>query len=231
MGKHVMLEFATQPDNHALLTEIAHSFAMSNPNWKNFKGKEVLSEFREFNNWIEGWSRHPGFDFYLMPFSSDPKNPSLRKQWENYCSAEILIKGVPVFNINHPTEELDAILAAKPQKIALTSDPFQPPRGSSAWWTAISKVMVKLVDEKGRPISQIHGVDMLDPTIFSHVPLASADSNPDSQTAVKNSTDRSKPWSLSSRSEKIILMDRIEKHASASFWKDWSQNKNYHLLG
>jgi hypothetical protein len=78
--------------------------------------------------------------------------------------------------------------------------------------------MSVICDAEGYPKVKLHGLRMLDPGIFSKIPLASADScnvarNVGIDQAWKGSYA---PHSRSMRA--LILMERIEKHASAAYW-------------
>ena len=71
-------------------------------------------------------------------------------------------------------------------------------------------------DEQGRPLTKLHILRGLDPTIFSHLPVASADS-----TNVARNVGIDVRWSgpyvpPSKETRALVLIDRIENHASAA---------------
>ena len=86
----------------------------------------------------------------------------------------------------------------------------------------MAEAMDILTDEAGRPIVKLHGLRMLDPTIFSHLPLASADS-----TNVGRNIGMDGRWKGAysppdKKTRAIVMMQRIESHASASVWSESS---------
>jgi hypothetical protein len=94
--------------------------------------------------------------------------------------------------------------------------------GSAIWWTRMADVMLVAChqegDLQGMPRRNYHGARMLDPDIFSHVPLHSGDS-----TNVARNSGIDKAWngpyappSVASRA--MVMMARIEHHASARRW-------------
>ena len=87
-------------------------------------------------------------------------------------------------------------------------------------------------DEGGMPRAKLHGLRMLDPVIFSHLPLASADS---CNIARNIGLDKKweGPYAPRSRAMRaLIMMDRIEAHASARRWcGSAGVQQNLELLG
>ena len=90
--------------------------------------------------------------------------------------------------------------------------------GGREWWSRMAEAMTIICDKKGRPKTKIHGLKMLDPSIFSYIPLASADS-----TNVARNIGIDSAWTgpytpASKKQRAAILAERIESHASASAW-------------
>ena len=82
----------------------------------------------------------------------------------------------------------------------------------------MAEAMGVLCDEQGRPKVQIHGLRMLDNTVFSHFPFSSADS-----TNVARNCGIDKAWNgpyapKSADTRALVMMERIEAHASAKVW-------------
>ncbi len=105
--------------------------------------------------------------------------------------------------------------------------------GSQEWWARMSEAMDIVCDAEGRPKVKLHGLRMLDPTIFSHFPFTSADS-----TNVGRNCGLDTRWQgpytagLNPRTRAMILMERIESHASAPRWANsQAGQKNFELIG
>ena len=97
----------------------------------------------------------------------------------------------------------------------------------------MSEAMDICCDQEGIARTKLHGLRMLDPTVFSHFPFSSADS-----TNVGRNCGMDGRWKgpyvsgLSHRTRAMVLMDRIESHASASTWNRTEHGyKNFELIG
>ena len=82
------------------------------------------------------------------------------------------------------------------------------------------------------PVARLHGLRMMDPTIFSHIPFTSVDSS-----GVARNVGMDVKWSkgyasgLSKEARALVLADRMENHAAATRWAGWHQQPNLELLG
>ena len=82
----------------------------------------------------------------------------------------------------------------------------------------MAEAMDVMCDGAGIPRTKLHGLRMLDPTVFSHFPFSSADS-----TNVARNIGIDQAWNgpyapKSRYMRALILMDRIESHAAAARW-------------
>ncbi len=100
----------------------------------------------------------------------------------------------------------------------------------------MSQAMEVVCDSQGRPMARLHGLRMLDPTIFSHLPLASADSTNiarnvglDERAKVRWGDDPFPPLTKDQRA--ISMRNNIEFHASAARWIGREIQKNFELVG
>lgn len=77
--------------------------------------------------------------------------------------------------------------------------------------------MNAICDEHGRPACRLHGLRMLDPAIFSRLPLSSADST---NAAVNSgSLDRFGMYLPPTAAQRAaIIAERIEAHNSSAIW-------------
>ena len=81
--------------------------------------------------------------------------------------------------------------------------------------------MDAITDEQGRPITKLHGLRIMDPRIFTRLPLASADST----NAAVNSGSISRfgcylPPTSAQRG--AVIADRIEAENSAPVWLNYA---------
>lgn len=104
--------------------------------------------------------------------------------------------------------------------------------GTDSWWNRMAEAMEVACDEQGRPLCKLHGLRMLAPTVFSHIPLASADS-----CNVARNTGVDKKWTgpyspMTAGQRALVLAERIELHASAARWSKRSGiQQNLDLIG
>lgn len=101
--------------------------------------------------------------------------------------------------------------------VALGSSGQWATPGTPAWWQRMSQAMNIVCDDNGRPPCRLHGLRMLDPAIFTHLPLASADST---NAAVNcGSLDRFGMYPAATSSQRAaVIADRIERFSSAAAW-------------
>jgi|TARA_Y100001938_G_scaffold151043_1_gene245437 hypothetical protein len=232
-GKHSMISFA-RTEQMKVMAEICQSFAIDNGAFSVWKsGKEFdLDKFAEF---ISYWHLHPGFDFYLIPDvieGSAADNQRMRADWSTLCDTRMWKLGAPVWHLHEPIKVLEEMVQAFP-RVALGSSGEYAVVGNQKWWNRMSEAMEVACDSDGRPKSKLHGLRMLTPTVFSHVPLSSADS-----TNVARSISMDNKWSgryvpASSRQKAEVLIHRIESHASANRWasENWGIQQNLELFG
>jgi hypothetical protein len=74
--------------------------------------------------------------------------------------------------------------------------------------------MDAICDEEGRPTCKLHGLRMLDPTIFSQLPFASADSTNVAQNIGIDQKWRHAYAPVTKAARALVMADRIEHHAS-----------------
>jgi hypothetical protein len=81
----------------------------------------------------------------------------------------------------------------------------------------MSEIMEVCCDADGVPKSKLHGLRMLDPEVFSKMPLSSADSTNAVQNAKSN--DRFGMYRPPTAAQRAaVIADRIEIHNSAPIW-------------
>jgi hypothetical protein len=165
---------------------------------------------------VETWRWHPGFDWALIPDridGSEEDNDALIRDWPAHLRA----CGVPVWHLHESLERLAALVAAW-GTVALGSSGMWRTPGTDAWWDRMGEAMEIACDSEGRPRTQLHGLRMLNPEIFTWLPLRSADST----NAAVNSGSLGRfgmymPPTAAQRAATIA--DRIEAHNSAPVWR------------
>lgn len=232
-GKHACVSFA-HPGQMEVAAELCQSVILDNGAFSAWKGDKQF-DFDGFVGWVERWYRHPTVDWYVMPDvidGTEDDNLKMRVRWGKSVSKEIYARGVPVWHLNESLGVLSELVNAY-DRICIGSSGQFSSIGTPVWWQRIAEAMAVICDAEGFPKVKLHGLRMLDPTIFSHLPFSSADS-----TNVARNIGIDKRWSgpyspKSRRTRALIMMERIESHASAARWcgSGGGAGKNEELFG
>jgi len=227
--RHACVSFA-KPYQLSLVAECCQSFMLDNgafTAWK--KGGEI--DIEAYAEWVSEWKHHPGFDFCIIPDKIDGNEDDNLRLIGKWQQLGLLNFSVPVWHLHESLDVLEFWTRAYP-RIALGSSGQYSEPGSDAWWNRMHEAMEVLCRE-GRPIVKLHGLRMLNPTIFSHIPLSSADSTMIARTIATDNawTGAYKPVSEEVRA--IVLADRIERHAAAARWNRpaYGTQMNLELIG
>ena len=215
-GRHALVPFPRQ-DDMGIVAEACQSFVFDSGAFSFWRNGGAL-DVDGYKRLVDDWHRHPGFDWALIPDVIDgdeDANDRLLEQWPSH------LPGVPVWHLHESVERL-ARLASQWRTVALGSSGQWATPGTAAWWKRMSEAMAAICDDKGRPLCRLHGLRMLDPAVFSRLPLASADST----NAAVNGGSVSRfgmyiPPTAGQRAQ--VIADRIEQHNSAHLWAPETQ--------
>jgi hypothetical protein len=211
IGRHALVPFPRQ-DDMGIVAEACQSFVFDNGAFSVWKQGGAL-DVPGYIKWCEEWHRHPAFDWALIPDvieGDEAENDALLREWPR------AVKGVPVWHMHESVERL-VRLASEWETVALGSSGEWASPGTTAWWARMTEAMNAICDEQGRPKCRLHGLRMLDPAIFTALPLASADST---NAAVNSgSLDRFGMYTPPTSSQRAaVIAARIESHNSPAVW-------------
>jgi hypothetical protein len=212
-GRHALIPFPRQDDTGAVL-EFCQSFVLDNGAFSVWKRGEVL-DVPGYTRWTESLHRHPAMDWALIPDDiegDEADNDALLRDWPERLRAV----GVPVWHMHESIGRLQR-LCGEWRTVALGSSGAWATPGTAGWWARMSEAMNAICDEHGRPMARLHGLRMLDPQVFQHLPLASADST---NAAVNcGSLDRFGMYLPPTAAQRAaVIAERIEAHNSAPVW-------------
>lgn len=228
--RHGMVSFY-RPDQVATVAEVCSSFAFDNGAFSAWKHGTPVTDWSDYAEWCREWSRHPGLDWVVIPDvidGSESDNNALVSWW---MQQGIPVEGVPVWHLHESLDRL-LVLATGWRRIALGSSGAFAQIGTEAWWHRMGEAMQTVCDEERRPTVKLHGLRMLNPTVLSHIPFASADS-----TMVARNIGIDQKWRgafapVSKGVRAAVLIDRIEHHAKAVRWSGvHGHQMNMELLG
>jgi hypothetical protein len=231
-GRHAFVSFEA-PDQIALAAEVCQSFALDNGAFTVWKRGGGTVDVRAYVAWVNEWRQHPGFDWALIPDVIDgTEEDNIRMCAEFREAGGDLLGSVPVWHLHESFDRL-VTLGHTYARVALGSSGLWSDPGTAEWWQRMGEAMDALCDENGRPPCKLHGLRMLDPTIFSQLPLASADSTNVAQNiGIDSKWQRGSYPALTKSARALVLADRIEHHASAARWcRTFGVQKNLDLVG
>lgn len=228
-GRHACVSFA-HPQQVSLAFEVCQSVMLDNGAFTHWKRGGTV-DIAAYAEWVRVWERHPAFDFCLIPDAIDgdeADNDALMHTWRGVGMRH----GVPVWHMHESLSRLESLVAAYP-RVALGSSGAFAQIGTASWWERMAEAMAVCCDSDGRPLTKLHGLRMLSPTVFSHLPLASADS-----TNVAQNIGLDKRWGgpyppVSNATRALVLAERIESHVTAARFNAsaWGTQNNLELIG
>lgn len=234
-GKHCMVSYAN-PHSIAEAAELCQSFVLDNGAFSAWKSGKAF-DLEGFAEWASLWAHHPACDWFCLPDDiggGEDENQLIRARFSNLVDARTWSKGIPIWHMHESLDVLQTFTCWTQPWLAIGSSGEYADVGSPSWWCRIAEAMEVLCDEDGIPKKRIHGLRMLDPTIFSHIPLSSADSTNVSRNIGIDKQWDNAPYAPKSRMMRALIMaERIEIHASASRWnfETVGIQKNMDLLG
>lgn len=212
-ARHAMVSYE-DPRQIEVAAEICQSVVLDNGAFSAWRqGKPY--DFGGFTAWAAKWVRHPCVEWAVIPDvidGNEAQNDALLDDWPLPASVS-----VPVYHMHEDIGRL-VRLAERFPRVALGSSGEYATVGSDQWWARMADMMDAICDDEGRPLVKLHGLRMLDPGVFSKLPLASADSTNVARNVGIDSAWRQSYAPDSRAMRALILMERIERHASAAYW-------------
>lgn len=171
-GRHAFVSFI-QTNQIGIAIEACQSFAIDNGAYSAWRSGNPKTEWDDFYAWAEQCRKVPNCDFAVIPDVIDGTE----------ADNDALIADCPLPHwfaapVWHMHESLDRLvrLANTFPRICLGSSGDFSVVGNLAWWGRMSQAMTAICDEDGSPVCRLHGLRMLNPEVFTRLPLASADS-------------------------------------------------------
>lgn len=213
-GRHALVPFP-RPEDLPAIAEVCQSFVFDNGAFSVWKKGGKL-DVDGYMKWVDEWCRHPCFDWALIPDviqGEEAQNDAMIEQWK---ASGIARYGVPVWHLHESLDRLVSLCSQWPI-VALGSSGQWATPGTDGWWVRMTQVMDAACDSLGRPLAKLHGLRMMNPKIFTRLPLASADST----NAAVNSGSLArfgmyKPPTSWQRA--AVIAERVQSHNSAPIW-------------
>jgi hypothetical protein len=236
IGRHGLTSFE-HPEQVATMAEVCQSFVIDNGAFSKWRDGTGIVNVDEYAAFVRVWQRHPGFDFAIIPDvidGTEEDNAKMCARW--LMQSPRMLPGAVVWHLHESFERLDYLIrcveAGVYARLCLGSSGVWSTPGTNNWWQRMEEVREVACDSDGIPRVKLHGLRMLDPTIFSHIPLASADS-----CNIARNIGIDKKWGgpyppVTATSRAFVLAHRIEHHVAAVRWsKRVGIQQNLELLG
>lgn len=215
-SRHAFVSFAaTQQMN--LAAAITQSFALDNGAftfWKQGHGVR----WADYYDWVNMWRTHPGFDFAVVPDvieGTEDENDQLADEWP-FPKHQAAV----VWHINESLERFYKLATEWPRVCIGSSGEYDVSRPKKFLERAAEAVGA-ICDYTGRPICKLHGLRMLNPVIFSKLPLSSADSTNVARNIGIDSAWKGTYQPKSKETRAAILTERIESYNSSAALEGW----------
>lgn len=200
-GHHFFVSF-WRPDNIALVSEIASTFALDNGAFSAYT-KGVVVDWAEYSDFVSEWTR-PNMNFHVVPDvigGSWRENMKLIESWDAPRAA-------PVWHMSEPLE-MARELSESFEVLCIGGSVPPYTVNSPEWWSRINALMgVVCVD--GRPKCKLHGLRMLDVKLRS-IPFYSADST----NLCRNLTKKG----MSRTTAALCIAERVASEPAAQKWE------------
>jgi hypothetical protein len=209
-GRHAFISFAA-PHQVGLSAKICQSFALDNGAFSAWKvGQEM--RWIDYYEWVKKWACHPGFDFAVIPDvidGTEEENDALLAQWPLKPH-----QGAPVWHINESFFRLKKLASRWPRVCIGSSGEFDVTK-QDAFLQRAHEAIQHICNDDGQPKCKLHGLRMLNPEIFTQLPLASADSTNVARNIGIDSAWRGTYSPQSKETRTSIMVERIEHFNSA----------------
>lgn len=211
---HAFISFADR-SQLSVAVECCQSFAIDNGAFGAWRAGNPIVDWSAFYEWAAQCKRIPSCDFAVVPDvidGSEADNDALLLDWP-------MPKwfGAPVWHMHESMARLERLASAWP-RVCLGSSGDYATVGTAHWWAQMSRAMRVVCNDDGQPLCRLHGLRMLNPEIFSRLPLASADS-----TNIGRNVGIDKAWTGSyapptKEMRAQVMRSRIESHNAPSRW-------------
>ena len=211
---HGFVSYRT-PHQLAIAIACCQSFAVDNGAFSAWRKGEPVANWAGFCEWAAMCKRVPSCDFAVIPDvidGTEADNDALLSE-----SPLPKLFGAPVWHMHESLSRLERLAAAYPRICIGSSGEFATV-GSAAWWGQMARAMRVLCNDDGEPLCRVHGLRMLNPDIFSRLPLSSADSTNVAQNIGIDSAWRGTYSPPTKEARAQIMRSRIESQNSPACW-------------
>ncbi|EXI35189.1 hypothetical protein J647_3738 [Acinetobacter baumannii 846928] len=224
---HAFVSFAHK-QQLGVAIEVCQSFAIDNGAFSAWKSGKPVKDWRGFYEFASDCLKYPHCDFIIIPDVIDGS-----EQDNDFLLTEIPISknfAVPVYHMHESLERLERLAADYP-RIALGSSGEFSKIGTNHWWQRMNDMMSVVCDKEGRPLVKMHGLRMLNPAIFSKLPLESADSTNIARNIGIDQAWKGNYMPPTKEMRAAVMRSRIESINSANFYTKFAVSRQLNIFG
>ena len=170
--RHAMVSYA-HPEQIEMLALVCAAIYLDNGAFSAWMAGRPITDWLPFRAWVDRWMSHPVCAWFLIP---DVIDGDERDNDQLVHEFREVPNGVPVWHMHESVDRLRRLMDMGFERIALGSSGEFSEIGTQRWWRKMSEAMKVACDKQGKPLVKLHGLRMLNPSIFQKLPLASADS-------------------------------------------------------
>ena len=220
-GRHALVSWP-RPQQLALVKEIATSYCLDNGAFTFWRSGH-RADWQAYIDWVQA-VRTPNCDLVILPDAigegSDP-NDALLEEFSHLDPSFF----VPVWHMDEPIERLQD-LGWWYHRVAIGSAGDYATPATPQWWRRIREAFDACSDH-GYVIPKLHGLRMLNPSIFTQLPLSSADSS-----NIARNLNLDTKWSGSytpatKAARALTMLDRVEAYNAPTSWPPRTQTRTF----
>lgn len=218
-GGHAFISISS-PQDLGLALEVCQSLAVDNGAFPAWSSGKPIKDWKHFYEWVAELHRYPPFDFAVIPDVIDggeAENDALLAEWP-WQEPKNKWVGAPVWHMHESLERLLRLALEWPRVCIGSSGQFATV-GDAKWWNRMAEAMNTVCDKNGNPICKLHGLRMLNPEVFSKLPLSSADSTNIARNVGMDSAWHGTYTPASKDTRALVMRERIEATNGKIFWK------------
>ena len=209
-GRHGLVSFF-RPDHLEIVKDACLTYVLDNGAFSYWRNGGKLN-VPDFIKWATEHSQHHAFNYAFIPDIIDGKeehNDGLIALWEN----EVDVPGCPIWHLDESLDKLERLSHEWPTIAFGSSGSFASP-GNQKWWARMAEAMPVICDG-GKPRCRLHGLRIMNPSIYKRLPLHSVDSTNASQNGTREANQLGLPeaWQGST-----VIAWRLEQHHSPDTW-------------
>lgn len=200
----------------SLAVDVCQSYAIDNGAFSAWMAEETVTNWEQYYEWAYECMITPNCDFAVIPDVIDgdeAANDKLLNEWP-------LPKwfGSPVWHMHENLDRLARLTAEYPRVCIGSSGEFSTV-GNEIWWQRIGEAMSQCCNMAGQPLCKLHGMRMLNPEIFTKIPLSSADStNIGRNVGIDQNWKNGNYLPTTKEARAAVMRLRIESQNSPARW-------------